>query len=480
MRARKRRPMFMVDIAVPRDIDADVAELEDVYLFTVDDLQSVVNENLEGRRQAAREARRADRRRGRAVRAPAAHARRGAADPAAARGRRAHATRTRSSRPSTWCTQGRSAEEALRFLANTLTNRLIHAPSQRLRDAAETGDCEIARRDRRTSTGSTSRTIDEGLDPTPPGADRRPLRGSERTAGRPGRDREAEPVPRPVDGICAARAGRAALPRIHAGSRTSCARPRRWRAGPTPRCASWPRTKPASCASASRPKAFELTKLLVPRDPRDDANIFLEIRAGTGGDEAAIFAGDLFRMYCALRRAPGLEGRGAVATARASTAATRKSSAASSARAPTRSSSSSRARIACSACRPPNRRAASTPRPAPSRSCPSSTRSTTSPINPADLRIDTYPRLGRGRPARQQDRLGDPHHAPADRHRRRVPGRALAAQEPLARDVAAARAPARSAAAETGRRSRRRTASCRSAPATAPSASGRTITRRGA
>jgi peptide chain release factor 1 len=41
----------------------------------------------------------------------------------------------------------------------------------------------------------------------------------------------------------------------------------------------------------------ELTKLLIPKDPRDEANIFLEIRAGTGGDEAAIFAGDLFRMY---------------------------------------------------------------------------------------------------------------------------------------------------------------------------------------
>jgi peptide chain release factor 1 len=36
---------------------------------------------------------------------------------------------------------------------------------------------------------------------------------------------------------------------------------------------------------------------LIPRDPNDDANLFLEIRAGTGGDEAAIFAGDLFRMY---------------------------------------------------------------------------------------------------------------------------------------------------------------------------------------
>jgi peptide chain release factor 1 len=42
---------------------------------------------------------------------------------------------------------------------------------------------------------------------------------------------------------------------------------------------------------------LELKKHLVPRDPRDDNNIYLEIRAGTGGDEAALFAGNLFRMY---------------------------------------------------------------------------------------------------------------------------------------------------------------------------------------
>jgi peptide chain release factor 1 len=41
----------------------------------------------------------------------------------------------------------------------------------------------------------------------------------------------------------------------------------------------------------------ELASLLIPKDERDDKNIFLEVRAGTGGDEAAIFAGDLFRMY---------------------------------------------------------------------------------------------------------------------------------------------------------------------------------------
>lgn len=42
---------------------------------------------------------------------------------------------------------------------------------------------------------------------------------------------------------------------------------------------------------------LELQKLLLPKDPHDGSNIFLEVRAGTGGDEAAIFAGDLFRMY---------------------------------------------------------------------------------------------------------------------------------------------------------------------------------------
>jgi len=44
-------------------------------------------------------------------------------------------------------------------------------------------------------------------------------------------------------------------------------------------------------------RELELQKFLIPRDPHDDSNLYLEVRAGTGGDEAAIFAGDLFRMY---------------------------------------------------------------------------------------------------------------------------------------------------------------------------------------
>ena len=50
---------------------------------------------------------------------------------------------------------------------------------------------------------------------------------------------------------------------------------------------------------------LELRQLLLPRDPRDERSIFLEVRAGTGGDEAAIFAGDLYRMYARYAESKG-------------------------------------------------------------------------------------------------------------------------------------------------------------------------------
>ena len=53
----------------------------------------------------------------------------------------------------------------------------------------------------------------------------------------------------------------------------------------------------AGCRAQLKDLTSELQKLLLPKDPNDQSNVFLEIRAGTGGDEAAIFSGDLFRMY---------------------------------------------------------------------------------------------------------------------------------------------------------------------------------------
>ena len=53
----------------------------------------------------------------------------------------------------------------------------------------------------------------------------------------------------------------------------------------------------AEAESQLEPLELDLQRQLLPKDPNDDNNVFLEVRAGTGGDEAAIFSGDLFRMY---------------------------------------------------------------------------------------------------------------------------------------------------------------------------------------
>lgn len=139
---RRRRPMFLVDLAVPRDIEPAVADLEDVFLYSIDDLREVIDDNLRGRREAAREAeamidlqvehfmawwRALD------LSSPLAGMRRGAEqdrDLTLAKARR-------------MLDRGRSPEEALDWLAHTLTNRMLHAPSANLREAALRGDTEL-------------------------------------------------------------------------------------------------------------------------------------------------------------------------------------------------------------------------------------------------------------------------------------------------------------------------------------------------
>ena len=56
LKRRRHRPVFMVDIAVPRDIETEVGNLDDIYLYTVDDLQEVISDNMQSRQQAAEQA----------------------------------------------------------------------------------------------------------------------------------------------------------------------------------------------------------------------------------------------------------------------------------------------------------------------------------------------------------------------------------------------------------------------------------------
>jgi glutamyl-tRNA reductase len=142
LKQRRHQPMFMVDLAVPRDIDPAVADLDDIYLYTVDDLKDIIQENLRSRQAAARQAeeiidhqvehfmawlRAQDSVNSiRALRQCAEAAR----DEVLARARRQLA-------------QGKDPAEALNFLANTLTNKLIHPPCAGLREAATQGDLEM-------------------------------------------------------------------------------------------------------------------------------------------------------------------------------------------------------------------------------------------------------------------------------------------------------------------------------------------------
>src|SRR5437016_5533198 len=135
LRARRRRPMFMVDLAVPRDIEPEVGELDDVFLYTVDDLAEIVSLNLDARRSAVDQAEaiiesqvgqfmhwmqaRESVPLIRALREHADHARRGEVE-----------------RALKLLQRGEDAARVLESLSQALTNKLMHGPTQALNDAA--------------------------------------------------------------------------------------------------------------------------------------------------------------------------------------------------------------------------------------------------------------------------------------------------------------------------------------------------------
>lgn len=143
LEARRHRPMFMLDLAVPRDIDPRVGGLEDAYLYTIDDLRQVVDENVKARQEEAAAARAI-------IDAAVLHFMSGLkvrdAVPAIRelRGQAEAARALTLQQARRMLAAGHEPEEVLEYLANTLTNRLLHAPSAALRDAAESGDATLA------------------------------------------------------------------------------------------------------------------------------------------------------------------------------------------------------------------------------------------------------------------------------------------------------------------------------------------------
>ncbi|EDY86844.1 glutamyl-tRNA reductase [gamma proteobacterium HTCC5015] len=148
LKARKHRPFFMVDIAVPRDIEAEVGELDDVYLYTVDDLEQVIEENRQSRQEAALQAE--DIIRLKIDDYFEWQRSQSAVDTISQLRHSVERTRDEALQKSLkLIEQGKPPEEALQLLAHSLTNKVLHAPTVQLRQAASENDrqlLEMARR----------------------------------------------------------------------------------------------------------------------------------------------------------------------------------------------------------------------------------------------------------------------------------------------------------------------------------------------
>jgi glutamyl-tRNA reductase len=138
LKQRKHKPIFMVDIAVPRDIEPEVGDLDDVYLYTVDDLHEVIAENLKSREGAAQAAEELV-----SVGAQDFMLRlRELAAVDVLKAYRQQAERLRDeelSKAQRQLANGASAEDVLAQLARGLTNKLLHAPSVQLKKFSADG-----------------------------------------------------------------------------------------------------------------------------------------------------------------------------------------------------------------------------------------------------------------------------------------------------------------------------------------------------
>jgi glutamyl-tRNA reductase len=134
LKARRRLPMFMVDLAVPRDIEPEVAELDDVFLYTIDDLQGIVQGNMDARRAAVQQAEAIiDTQVGQFMHwmqvrqsVPLIRALRDQAE---------DARRHELERALRLLARGDDPKQVLEAMSQGLTNKLMHAPTQALNEA---------------------------------------------------------------------------------------------------------------------------------------------------------------------------------------------------------------------------------------------------------------------------------------------------------------------------------------------------------
>ena len=142
LKVRKHKPIFMVDIAVPRDIEPEVGELSDIYLYTVDSLRDVIDEGRQSREGAAAEAhaivqRCAD---------DYIKERRARYSIAAIKSYRQYAEGLRDevlAKALRDLNNGLEPEQVLQKMAKSLTNKLLHAPTQQLKQAGAEGQYEL-------------------------------------------------------------------------------------------------------------------------------------------------------------------------------------------------------------------------------------------------------------------------------------------------------------------------------------------------
>ena len=134
LRARKRRPIFMVDFAVPRDVEPEVSSLEDVFLYTVDELGRIVQEGFESRRAATDEAEAIVAKQVEAFRAWQGSR---SAVPAIVDLRRKadHYREAELSKARGRIARGEDPVEVLEAFAKSLTNKFLHHPTQALSSA---------------------------------------------------------------------------------------------------------------------------------------------------------------------------------------------------------------------------------------------------------------------------------------------------------------------------------------------------------